>query len=218
MDRWIPYLFQNNIMCLDVPDQIKCLTGLVGADVDKAITNVLNKTVAGGWGPNAIFRFPKEVREVGVALTRRYLDSNNNSKNIFALRFITMPVSRFAFFTGRHRSRPTWKNVSKNCDPQDKQQYNSKVVKISAAEKKVTLEKSDVITSYDKLLSTTPLDMTLRMFAESEAEDVMAKCRSCADTLAYSSSHIIGIGLRGVNPHDTKCWLYYPEDNCPFYR
>ena len=31
-------------------------------------------------------------------------------------------------------------------------------------------------------------------------------------------SHIIGIGLRGVNPHDTKCWLYYPEDDCPFYR
>ena len=94
MDQWIPYLFQNNITCLDVPDQIKCLTGLVGADVDKAITNVLNKTVAGGWGPNAIFRFPKEVREVGVALTRRYLDSNNNSKNIFALRSITMPLSR----------------------------------------------------------------------------------------------------------------------------
>ena len=85
MDRWIPYLFQNNITCLDVPDQIKCLTGLVGADVDKAITNVLNKTVAGGWGPNVIFRFPRR-REVGVALTRRYLDSNNNSKTIFALR------------------------------------------------------------------------------------------------------------------------------------
>ena len=31
-------------------------------------------------------------------------------------------------------------------------------------------------------------------------------------------SHIIGIGLRGVNPHDIKCWLYYPEDDCPFYR
>ena len=84
-DRWIPYPFQNNITCLDVPDQSKCLTELVGADVDKAITNVLNKTVAGGWGPNAIFRFPRR-REVGVALTRRYLDSNNNSKTIFALR------------------------------------------------------------------------------------------------------------------------------------
>lgn len=42
--------------------------------------------------------------------------------------------------------------------------------------------------------------------------------RDLADRLTYSSTHIIGIGLRGVNPHDTKCWLYYPEDDCPFYR
>jgi hypothetical protein len=41
---------------------------------------------------------------------------------------------------------------------------------------------------------------------------------SLASSLHYSSSHIVGIGIRGVNPHDLKCWLYYPEDNCPFYR
>ena len=23
---------------------------------------------------------------------------------------------------------------------------------------------------------------------------------------------------RGVSPHDNKCWMYYPEDDCPFYR
>jgi len=34
----------------------------------------------------------------------------------------------------------------------------------------------------------------------------------------HSSSHIIGLGIRGKSPHDTKCWLYYPEDDCPFYR
>lgn len=33
-----------------------------------------------------------------------------------------------------------------------------------------------------------------------------------------SSSHIVGIGLRGQCPHGLKCWLYFPEDNCPFYR
>lgn len=36
--------------------------------------------------------------------------------------------------------------------------------------------------------------------------------------LPRSSSHIIGLGIRGHSPHDTKCWLYYPEDDCPFYR
>ena len=45
-----------------------------------------------------------------------------------------------------------------------------------------------------------------------------ADWKGLADSLHYSSSHIIGIGIRGVNPHDLKCWLYYPEDDCPFYR
>jgi len=53
-----------------------------------------------------------------------------------------------------------------------------------------------------------PLDITLRMCGKSE----------WADGLTYSSSHIIGIGIRGKAPHGKKCWLYYPEDNCPFYR
>ena len=39
-----------------------------------------------------------------------------------------------------------------------------------------------------------------------------------AQQLTYSSTHIIGLGLRGASPHDNKCWMYYPEDDCPFYR
>lgn len=36
----------------------------------------------------------------------------------------------------------------------------------------------------------------------------------------HSTSHIVGVGLRG-KPKDelsTKCWMYFPESNCPFYR
>jgi hypothetical protein len=28
----------------------------------------------------------------------------------------------------------------------------------------------------------------------------------------------VGLGIRGKNPHEKKCWIYYPEENCPFYR
>ena len=59
-----------------------------------------------------------------------------------------------------------------------------------------------------QLLSTIPLDITLTWLGR----------KDLADRLQYSSTHIIGFGIRGVNPHDTKCWLYYPEDDCPFYR
>ena len=39
-----------------------------------------------------------------------------------------------------------------------------------------------------------------------------------AISVLCSSSHIIGLGIRGECPHGLKCWLYFPEDDCPFYR
>ena len=45
-----------------------------------------------------------------------------------------------------------------------------------------------------------------------------SQAMTCVLLFACSSSHIVGIGIRGQCPHGLKCWLYYPEDNCPFYR
>lgn len=38
--------------------------------------------------------------------------------------------------------------------------------------------------------------------------------------MKYSTVHVVGIGLKGECPPNlsTKCWMYFPEDNCPFYR
>lgn len=49
--------------------------------------------------------------------------------------------------------------------------------------------------------STIPLDITLTKLGHTEI----------ASKLHYSSTHVVGLGLRGMSPHDTKCWLYYPE-------
>jgi len=86
---------------------------------------------------------------------------------------------------------------------------------IDADKKIVTMSDGKTI-KYNKLLSTVPLDLTLNMLSPTPSASLDYK--SLGARLRYSSSHIIGIGLRGVNPHDLKCWLYYPEDNCPFYR
>ena len=38
--------------------------------------------------------------------------------------------------------------------------------------------------------------------------------------LRHSSTHVIGVGLHGrPGPHLAgKSWMYFPEDDCPFYR
>lgn len=87
------------------------------------------------------------------------------------------------------------------------QAYSQEVTTIDKDAKVVTLASGKQI-KYESLISTLPLDIVLRWLGKPE----------WADGLQHSSSHIVGVGIRGKSPHGTKCWLYYPEDNCPFYR
>lgn len=68
---------------------------------------------------------------------------------------------------------------------------------------------------YDLLLSTVPLDVLAGMLRP--AIDVVSEA---SGQLLHSTSHIIGVGLTGEMPAKLakKCWMYFPEDNCPFYR
>ena len=224
--RWVAYPFQNNIAALPKDDQAVCLAGLAQAavvnaagnsppttfddwilcafgtgiadlfmrpynfkvwacppatmqcgwlgervatvDVGRAITNVIHGVEDAGWGPNAVFRFPK------------------------------------AGGTGA-----IWKGVAEKCAPADRQRYGpeNEVVSLDTDSRTVTLASGCTI-QYGSLLTTAPLDLTLALAGRPDL----------ADGLVYSSTHIIGVGIRGACPHGSKCWLYFPEDDCPFYR
>jgi protoporphyrinogen oxidase len=68
---------------------------------------------------------------------------------------------------------------------------------------------------FDRILSTMPLDTLARVLTPT-IEPVLA----AAPQLLRSHSHILGFGLTGEMPAKLakKCWMYFPEDNCPFYR
>jgi protoporphyrinogen oxidase len=72
--------------------------------------------------------------------------------------------------------------------------FTTKVTKLNLETKTVTCEDGTEY-GFKKLLTTMPLDTTLKMVGKEEL----------SKELFYSSSHIIGIGLRGANPHDNKC-------------
>jgi UDP-galactopyranose mutase len=41
--------------------------------------------------------------------------------------------------------------------------------------------------------------------------------RDAASKLRHSGVHVVGIGIKRPCP-STKSWMYFPENNCPFYR
>ncbi|GLA10047.1 hypothetical protein AnigIFM60653_001432 [Aspergillus niger] len=86
------------------------------------------------------------------------------------------------------------------------------VVKVDAEAKKVYL-KDGTIFHYGSLISTMAVDYLAEAMADTALQ------QHC-EPLFYSSTNVIGVGIRGTRPEriGDKCWLYFPEDNCPFYR
>jgi len=69
------------------------------------------------------------------------------------------------------------------------------------------------VVNYKKLVNTMAVDALVESMGDKELIDL-------SKGLYYSSTHVIGVGLRGERPEriGDKCWLYFPEDDCPFYR
>jgi protoporphyrinogen oxidase len=67
---------------------------------------------------------------------------------------------------------------------------------------------------YEQLISTMPLDRFVAI------SDLAGELRAAVHDLEYSSTLVVGVGVHGAPPPAlvSKCWMYFPESNCPFYR
>ena len=116
-------------------------------------------------------------------------------------------------FPARDGTGGIWKAVAKTL-PESKTKYgdHAKVNKVDADGHKVHLNDGTVV-NYKKLVNTMAVDALVEAMGDKELIDL-------SKGLFYSSTHVIGVGLRGERPEriGDKCWLYFPEDDCPFYR
>jgi len=89
---------------------------------------------------------------------------------------------------------------------------HGRVQLVDGENKRVLLGDGTTI-NYNKLVSTMALDSLVECMRDEESIKL-------SKGLFYSTTHVIGVGVRGARPEriGDKCWLYFPEDNCPFYR
>jgi protoporphyrinogen oxidase len=98
--------------------------------------------------------------------------------------------------------------------PKEKTRFGAhgQVDLVEADSKRVLLGDGTVV-KYKKLISTMSVDYLAQAMRNEELIEM-------TKGLFYSTTHVIGVGIRGERPDriGDKCWLYFPEDNCPFYR
>ncbi|MBI1785096.1 hypothetical protein HYR69_08115 [Candidatus Sumerlaeota bacterium] len=100
--------------------------------------------------------------------------------------------------------------------PASKIKFGSDAAEIDTKEKRVKLHASRTVIEYEHLISTIPLTELVKL-SEHHADPAYDQR---AKMLKHSATHIIGLGVRGAPSRSlaTKCWMYFPEDHCPFYR
>lgn len=227
-DKWVAYPFQNNINKLPETDIVNCVMGLVDAQktVHTAPPSNFEEWIMRSFGKGIadIFMMPYNFKVWATEPKNMACQWMGERVPTLDLRKVISNVVtgvedagwgpnatfRFPLHGG---TGGIWLNLAKHHLDESKVKLNAEVEAVDATDKKITLSTGEVI-SYDYLISTAPVDILCqRIKSHPQLKDMAAP-------LVHSSSHIIGIGVKGVRPDDIgpKCWLYFPGDNCNFYR
>jgi protoporphyrinogen oxidase len=227
---WVPYPFQNNISMLPKEDQVKCIDGMIDAALEARVANTKPKDFDEwivrmmGTGVADLFMRPYNFKVWAVPTTKMQCqwlgervaapDLKNVTKNVILNKTAGNwgPNATFRF-PARDGTGGIWIAVA-NTLPKEKTRFGKKntVKKVDADGKRVLLEDGSTI-GYKRLISTMGVDYLTEAMGDQKLHDL-------SKGLFYSSTHVIGVGIRGSRPEriGDKCWLYFPEDDCPFYR
>ena len=225
-DRWIPYPFQNNIWRLPEGELQACLDGLeaIKKHVPSKPATFREWLLASfGQGICDSFLFPYNrkvwaydpaklnVEWMGERVAT--VDLDRIRKNISLQRDDVSwgPNSTFRFPL-RGGTGAIWRAIASML-PADQLKFGKHVARVDPAAREIELDGGTRV-KYGSLISSIPLDLLSRTLVDRPQLTLLAS------RFIYSSSHIIGVGLRGAPREDmqTKCWIYFPEPQVPFYR
>lgn len=223
--RFVPYPFQYNLHRLPAEERWECVRGLLhvarspsprvdtfadwvlatfGAGVARVFLRPYNlkvwahplETLSAHWVGDRVAVPPLEKVLEGVCLGRDQVSWGPNSTFRFPRRGGTGAI---------------WAALAALL-PADRQRYSTRVTAVDARARRVSCESGESL-GYEHLVSTIPLDTLVVLLRAGGLSE-------WAPHLLYSTTHVVGVGMEGTPPEHlrTKCWMYFPEADCPFYR
>lgn len=225
---WVPYPFQNNIRHLPKEARWECVRGLLpGNRPDKTPENFREWIhCVFGEGIAKTFLWPYNYKVWAIDPARMNSTWVGERVSVVGLESVLKniileldehgwgPNNTFAFpakgGTGelfRRMAAPLAAHIRYGCG----------AAKIDAAQKTLVTEAGDEI-FYGALLNTAPLDLLVANQLPG-APDSLA---DAAKLLKHNGVYVAGVGARGrarfQGGPDDRCWMYFPDDDCPFYR
>jgi len=223
--RWIPYPFQNNIRYLPKDLTRQCLEGLIAAQNDKRQISNFEDWIFKmfGEGIAKLFMIPYNLKVWKILLNQMSYNWIAERVSIVSIEKVMKnivedlddvgwgPNNRFKFplhsGTGGvfNKFMPFVK---------DRINYKKRLANVDIDSKSVIFSdgKKD---RYDILINTSPLDLLIRMLKSTRSDTTFLHKKS--EGLKHTGVYVAGVGLR-KKTEGTKCWVYFPEEDIPFYR
>jgi len=227
-NQFIPYPFQNNIKYINKESMWRCLKGVI--EITKRNEKIEPRNFKEwilnnfGTGISELFMLPynKKVwayppEKMGFNWIAERVSQVDLMKMIQDILLdkddSSWGPNRTFRFPKKGGTGAIWNNVAESVG-QDYIQLNSQLVQINHLEKKAILQTGEVI-KYDVVLNTSPLNKMVELL-----NPIVPSLNELAKRLLFSGTNIVGVGLNGKPPESlkNKCWMYFPEEDCPFYR
>lgn len=225
-DRFIPYPMQLNIRHLPKEIMRECLRGLIRVSVDRngSVPENFEEWIFANFGEGITRHFmmpynskvwahaPADMATQWLGERVARIDLERTILNIIDGKDEDQwgPNSRFRFPL-RGGTGEIWRRLAARFQP-DQLKFRKRVISVDTLAKSVQLQDGSA-EAYDILVSTIPLDVLLKC-ADLQSMNEAAK------GLRYSTVQVVGVGLKGSPPPhlQKKCWMYFPEESCPYYR
>lgn len=220
--RWVPYPFQNNIKFLERESVLECLLGLATSRADAAGARNFGEWMLATFGEGItrlfmrpynfkVWAHPAELmskdwiaERVSVVTLESVLrnvildreDSSWGPNNSFKFPLYGGTGGLYERFHPYVDAHLTLNARATAVDP------DARVVRFADGSE----------AEYDVLLSSLPLNRLVSMLTRAPSD-----LQRAAEQLDWSSGLFVGIGVARPDPGD-RCWVYFPEEEAPFYR
>lgn len=221
-ERFVPYPFQNNIKYLTRESVLECVLGLIEAQRETRGSENFQEWILETFGEGIarLFMLPYNFKVWAHPPSMM-------SKQWMAERVSVVDTERVLSNVILDRDDLSWGPNNRFKYPLDGGTgaiynafgpYIENHLHLNRQARSVDLDTKRIefsdgsVTEYDVLISTLPLDQLVTW-----SSGVPASVRRAATDLIHSSSYIVGIGVNRPCPSN-KCWMYFPEEDAPFYR
>jgi protoporphyrinogen oxidase len=224
LNSWVPYPFQNNIKYLPKDALLECLLGLTRVRVNKHTGENFQEWILSTFGEGIAKYFMLPNNRKSWAYPLDLIDKNwiggAGSISVIdierVLRNIVYDQDDRSWGANRQFKFPLHGGTGglfSRFMPyiKDHLMLNEDMSEIDIDKRTLGFSSGKEV-NYDILINTSPLDQFILRITPKNNSLLKA-----AKSLKHNGVFSVGIGIRKPCP-SKKCWVYFPESNCCFYR